>query len=75
MLAAGYMGEAGYINAMLGFIVGIVGWAYILYEIFFGESWKSCGRKSPGIGTVCIFNNALDRYNWLGSTSSAACRH
>ena len=47
MLAAGYMGEAGYISAWLGFIVGIVGWAYILYEIFFGEAGKVAAEKAP----------------------------
>ena len=47
MLAAGYMGEAGYINPMLGFVVGIVGWAYILYEIFFGEAGQVASEKAP----------------------------
>ena len=47
MLVGGYMGEAGYINAMLGFIVGMAGWAYILYEIFFGEAGKVAAEKAP----------------------------
>ena len=47
MLVGGYMGEAGYINAMFGFIVGMVGWAYILYEIFFGEAGKVAAEKAP----------------------------
>jgi len=47
MLAAGYMGEAGYISAWLGFIVGIVGWAYILYEIFAGEASKINANSAP----------------------------
>merc|ERR1711920_1002914 len=38
MLAAGYMGEAGFVNAWLGFIVGMCGWGFILYEIFMGEA-------------------------------------
>ena len=38
MLIAGFMGEAGYINATMGFIVGMAGWIYILYEIFAGEA-------------------------------------
>merc|ERR1719221_1793759 len=38
MLAAGYMGEAGFVNAWLGFIVGMCGWGFILYEIFTGEA-------------------------------------
>ena len=31
-------GEAGYINATLGFIIGMAGWIYILFEIFSGEA-------------------------------------
>merc|ERR1711920_974587 len=38
MLAFGYMGEAGFVNAWLGFIVGMCGWGFILYEIFMGEA-------------------------------------
>merc|ERR1711972_69757 len=38
MLAAGYMGEAGFVNAWLGFIVGMAGGIFILYEIFMGEA-------------------------------------
>jgi len=38
MLAAGYCGEAGLVNAWSGFIVGMAGWGYILYEIFYGEA-------------------------------------
>ena len=34
MLVGGYLGEAGYINATLGFVIGMAGWFYILYEIF-----------------------------------------
>ena len=47
MLIGGYMGEAGYISAMLGFIVGMAGWAYILYEIFFGEASKVAAQEAP----------------------------
>ena len=45
MLIGGYMGEAGYINAMLGFIIGIAGWIYILYEIFSGEAGKAVSKS------------------------------
>merc|ERR1712008_594274 len=38
MLASGYCGEAGFINAWLGFIVGMAGWGFILFEIFMGEA-------------------------------------
>merc|ERR1712146_265831 len=38
MLAFGYSGEAGFINAQMGFIFGMCGWGYILLEIFAGEA-------------------------------------
>merc|ERR1712045_946363 len=33
-----YMGEAGFVNAWVGFVVGMAGWGYILFEIFSGEA-------------------------------------
>ena len=41
MLIFGYLGEAGYIEAIVGFIVGVAAWIYILYEIFSGEAGKA----------------------------------
>merc|ERR1712194_34841 len=38
MLAFGYMGEATIVNAWLGFVVGMAGWGFILFEIFAGEA-------------------------------------
>nr|WBQ85997.1 rhodopsin [Karlodinium veneficum] len=38
MLAFGYCGEAGFVNAWLGFYVGMAGWIFILFEIFLGEA-------------------------------------
>jgi bacteriorhodopsin len=49
MLVGGYAGEAGHINSMLGFVIGMGGWIYILYEIFSGEAGKAAtksGNKS-----------------------------
>ena len=45
MLIGGYLGEAGFINAMLGFIIGMAGWIYILYEIFSGEAGKAVSKS------------------------------
>ena len=41
MLIGGYLGEAGFINATLGFVIGMAGWIFILYEIFAGEASKA----------------------------------
>ena len=44
MLAAGYLGEAGMINPTAGFVVGMAGWIYILFEIFSGEAGQIASR-------------------------------
>ena len=57
MLLGGYLGEAGMISAMLGFIIGMAGWLYILYEIFYGEAGQkvvSCGSAGAEMAfTAC----------------------
>ena len=46
MLIFGYLGEAGYISALLGWVVGSAAWVYIIYELFSGEAGKA--MKSSG---------------------------
>ena len=38
MLLGGYAGELNWINPALGFVIGMAGWIYIIFEIFRGES-------------------------------------
>jgi hypothetical protein len=45
MLAFGYMGESRILNPVLGFIVGMAGWGFILSEIFVGEAGKVAAGK------------------------------
>lgn len=47
MLIGGYLGEAGKINVWLGFIIGMLGWFYILWEIFLGEAGKINANSAP----------------------------
>jgi bacteriorhodopsin len=47
MLVGGYVGEAGYVAVWPAFIVGMIGWAYILYEIFMGEASKINANSAP----------------------------
>ncbi|MFT5542452.1 MAG: bacteriorhodopsin [Glaciecola sp.] len=50
MLIPGYMAEAGYLNITIGFIIGMLGWFYILYEIFLGEAGKAAKTAaSPAV--------------------------
>ena len=60
MLVAGYMGEAGFINAWAGFIVGMAGWAYILYEIFAGEAGKAAADICPA-----AVQTAFNTMRWI----------
>ena len=47
MLIGGYLGEAGFINSTVGFVIGMAGWGYILYEIFAGEAGKVAAEGAP----------------------------
>jgi len=46
MVIGGYSGEAGYLhNRMLGFIIVMAGWIYLLYEIFSGEAGRAAAKS------------------------------
>jgi len=57
MLIGGYIGEASFTDEsarifgestiMIGFVIGMLGWAYILYEIFAGEAGQLSAEKAP----------------------------
>ena len=38
MLIFGYLGETGRMSAMAGFVLGMIAWFVVLYEIFAGEA-------------------------------------
>merc|ERR1719446_52594 len=45
MLGFGYAGETRTINPWVGFGLGLCGWAFILFEVFLGESGKAAGQQ------------------------------
>merc|ERR1712070_1304693 len=52
MLLFGYLGEAQIINEYAGFIVGMAGWGFILFEIFLGDASKvsaELATSSPAV--------------------------
>ena len=49
MLVFGFLGEAGIVDATLGFVIGMAGWIYIIYEVFSGEASKlAAGSGNKG---------------------------
>ena len=56
MLVFGYLGETGLMDVTLGWVIGMIAWLYIIYEIFFGETAKAnAGRKCSQ--STSIYNN------------------
>ena len=47
MLVGGYVGEAGILSVWPAFIIGMLGWFFILYEIFAGEASKINATQAP----------------------------
>ena len=47
MLVGGYLGEAGYMAVWPAFIIGMIGWVVILYEIFAGQAGKINAEQAP----------------------------
>jgi bacteriorhodopsin len=40
MLVFGYFGEINFMNVWIAFLIGMLAWLYIIYEIFIGEASK-----------------------------------
>ena len=56
MVIGAYLGEAGYLpSRMLGFVIAMAGWIYLLYEIFSGEAGRA-GAKSGNKAFVTAFS-------------------
>ncbi len=50
MLVGGYMGEAGMVSHMTGFIVGMIGWVYVIWLIWAGDAAKAAaGAKNENV--------------------------
>ncbi len=45
MVIGGYLGEAGMVSVLLGFIIGMIGWAVIIWEIFRGEASQAAASN------------------------------
>ena len=45
MLVGGLLGEMGAINEVVGFVIGIIGWLYVVYLIFAGGAAKASSES------------------------------
>ena len=60
MLLGGYFGETGVMSPMLGFVVGMAGWIFIIYYIFVGEAAQI--KDSAGNENLVL---AFDGIKWI----------
>tara|TARA_B100000085_G_scaffold8340_1_gene7361 strand:- start:83 stop:784 length:702 start_codon:yes stop_codon:yes gene_type:complete len=60
MLLGGYFGETGVLTPMVGFVVGMAGWIFIIYYIFVGEAAQI--KDSAGNENLVL---AFDGIKWI----------
>ena len=60
MLLGGYFGETGVMSPMMGFIMGMAGWIFIIYYIFVGEAAQI--KDSAGNENLVL---AFDGIKWI----------
>ena len=60
MLLGGYFGETGVLSPMVGFVVGMAGWIFIIYYIFVGEAAQI--KDSAGNENLVM---AFDGIKWI----------
>jgi bacteriorhodopsin len=60
MIIPGFLGEAGYIDVTVGFVIGMLGWAFILYELFAGEASKKAADQAPA-----AVQTAFNTMRWI----------
>ena len=60
MLLGGYFGETGVLSPMVGFVVGMAGWIFIIYYIFVGEAAQI--KDSAGNENLVL---AFDGIKWI----------
>ena len=55
MVVSGFLGELDYINSLLGFVIAVAAWVYVLYEIYSGEAGEMVA-KSGNKSLVTAYN-------------------
>ncbi|MAI41687.1 MAG: bacteriorhodopsin-like [Candidatus Azotimanducaceae bacterium] len=55
MLLGGYAGETGMLPPVIGFVIGMAGWLYIIYLIFFGEASKVSAESGNAASQMAFY--------------------
>ena len=74
MLVGGYMGEAGMVSEMTGFIVGMVGWVYVIWLIWAGGSDQPVGPGAQLVGSCdsCSSPSRPGFHRWHADSTGAS---
>merc|ERR1712227_743605 len=75
MLAFGYAGETGVLPALVGFVIGMAGWGFILYEIFTGEAGGTVGDCSPAVASNFQTMRLIVTIGWASTLSDTSLAH
>ena len=64
MLAFGFFGESGAMDATVAWVIGVVAWIYIIYEIWFGDAKKAAGEASEGVQFAFTWMTYILTFGW-----------
>ena len=64
MLAFGFFGESGAMDAWIAWVIGMVAWIYIIYEIWIGDAKKAAGEASEGVQFAFTWMTYILTFGW-----------
>ena len=64
MLAFGFFGESGAMDVWIAWIIGMVAWIYIIYEIWMGDAKKAAGEASEGVQFAFTWMTYILTFGW-----------
>ena len=64
MLAFGFFGESGAMDAWIAWVIGMVAWIYIIYEIWFGDAKKAAGEATEGVQFAFTWMTYILTFGW-----------
>ena len=64
MLAFGFFRESGAMDATVAWVIGVVAWIYIIYEIWFGDAKKAAGEASEGVQFAFTWMTYILTFGW-----------